>query len=54
MILGWFHRVCFIKKYIKKYMRKDIKNAKINAVAVTWAIKFVKLVKKYWLKCTGF
>ena len=35
-------------------MRKDIKNAKINAVAVNWMIKFVKLVKKYWLKCTGF
>ena len=35
-------------------MRKDIKNAKINAVAVTWAIKFVKLVKKYRLKYTGF
>ena len=33
---------------------ESLKNAKINAVAATWTIKLVKLVKKYGLKFTGF
>ena len=37
----------------KKNVHILLKNAKINAVAVTRSIKFVKLVKKYKLKCTG-